>query len=140
MNAPDGAPDEADVSFTDQPSETVPVTDQAAEDGSTRQDSPPRGSTGPTTVREDLGTLADEGRRLLAAVETRFVVPLVESYPDVARHLGSAGREFAAAYRAVVHGQEKEWRGPGGRDSRQEKITVERVDSVEPPGSGTTED
>ena len=144
-----------DIAFTDEPEGTpsggVPERAAGAERpreedgaGSEGRDGGRPGSTGPTTIREDLGTLAEEGRRLYEAVETRFVTPLVRSYPEVARHLGAAGREIAAAFRTAVSGQEQAWRdrtGPGGADAQQEKITVERVDSdQEPPESGTTED
>ena len=99
----------------------------------TPQDS---GSTGPSGVREDLGTLADEARKLWSALEARVVAPAVQSYPEVARHLGAAGREVAAALRSAVRGSEQSWRdsGPGGEQTRQqEKITVERVDRIDPP-------
>jgi len=91
-------------------------------------------------MREDLGTLAEEGRKLLEAVETRFVAPLVRSYPEVARHLADAGRELAAAYRSAVRGQEQAWRDQPGPAGQQEKITVERADSPEPPESGKSKD
>ena len=94
---------------------------------------PGSGSTGPTGVREDLGTLADEARKLWSAIESRVVAPAVQSYPEVARHLGAAGREMAAAVRSAVRGSEQSWQtgGPGG-DKAQEKITVERVDRIDP--------
>ncbi|MBS2534238.1 DUF5304 family protein [Catenulispora sp. NF23] len=94
---------------------------------------PGSGSTGPTGVREDLGTLADEARKLWSAIESRVVAPAVQSYPEVARHLGVAGREVAAAVRSAVRGSEQSWQtgGPGG-DKAQEKITVERVDRIDP--------
>jgi hypothetical protein len=93
------------------------------------------GSTGPTGVREDLGTLAEEARKLWTALEARVVAPAVQSYPEVARHLSAAGREVAAAFRSAVRGSEQSWRdtGPGGDKARQqEKITVERVDRIDP--------
>ena len=88
-------------------------------------------------MREDLGTLADEARKLWSALEARVVAPAVQSYPEVARHLGAAGREVAAAFRSAVRGSEQSWRD-GGRRARdkarqQEKITVERVDRIDPP-------
>jgi uncharacterized protein DUF5304 len=97
---------------------------------------PGSGSTGPTGVREDLGTLAEEARKLWSALEARVVAPAVQSYPEVARHLGAAGREVAAALRSAVRGSEQSWRtgGPDGDKARQqEKITVERVDRIDPP-------
>jgi hypothetical protein len=157
MSGDDGGRGSGDVSFTDQPEE--PGTEKRAPESADESaahtgerteageqtDAGGRteagtGSTGPTTMREDLGTLAEEGRKLLAAVETRFVGPLVRSYPEVARHLGAASREIAEAYRSAVHGQERAWREPRGADRQQEKITVERVDSVEPPESGNPKD
>lgn len=97
---------------------------------------PDSGSTGPSGVREDLGTLADEARKLWSALEARVVAPAVQSYPEVARHLGAAGREMAAAFRSAVRGSEQSWResGSDGDQARQqEKITVERVDRIDPP-------
>ena len=97
---------------------------------------PGPGSTGPTGVREDLGTLAEEARKLWTTLEARVVAPAVQSYPEVARHLGAAGREVAAALRSAVRGSEQSWRtgGPDGDKARQqEKITVERVDRIDPP-------
>ena len=135
-----------DVAFTDEPggdsagnhvSHVGDVTGEVVGEGvsdetTEERDGDAPGSTGPTSVREDLGTLADEARKLLDAVESRFVAPLVRSYPEVSRHLGAAGRELAAAVRTAVRGQEQLWRDrPGsgnGAESRQEKITVERVD------------
>ncbi|WP_143765442.1 DUF5304 family protein [Catenulispora acidiphila] len=96
---------------------------------------PGPGSTGPTGVREDLGTLADEARKLWSALEARVVAPAVQSYPEVARHLGAAGREVAAAVRSAVRGSEQSWRdsGAGGdKAGQQEQITVERVDRIDP--------
>ena len=105
--------------------------------GASEERTPPgSGSTGPTGVREDLGTLADEARKLWATLEARVVAPAVQSYPEVARHLGAAGREVAAALRSAVRGSEQSWRagGPDGDKARQqEKITVERVDRIDPP-------
>ena len=96
---------------------------------------PGSGSTGPAGVREDLGTLTDEARKLWSALEARVVAPALQSYPEVARHLGAAGREVAAAFRSAVRGSEQSWRdsGPGGdKAGQQEKITVERVDRIDP--------
>ncbi|MFL6110336.1 MAG: DUF5304 family protein, partial [Catenulispora sp.] len=106
---------------------------------STDRTPPGPGSTGPTTVREDLGTLADEARKLWSTIEARVVAPALESYPEVARHLGAAGREVAKAFRSAVRGSEQNWRdgGSAGRQSdgprQQENITVERVDRIDPP-------
>lgn len=110
---------------------------QSARDAAASEERTPRdsGSTGPSGVREDLGTLADEARKLWSALEARVVAPAVQSYPEVARHLGAAGREVAAAFRSAVRGSEQSWRdsGPGGGQTRQqEKITVERVDRIDP--------
>ena len=124
--------DSGDVPFQDQPARRH----QAAQPGGTGAEEPwateertsPRpGSTRPTTMREDFGTLADEGRKLWEAVETRIVAPAIRSYPEMAGHLGAAGRELMAAYRAVVRGQERVWREPDP-EPRREKITVERID------------
>jgi hypothetical protein len=84
-------------------------------------------------MREDLGTLAEEARKLWSALEARVIGPAVQTYPEVTRHLGAAGRELLAAYRTAVRGQEQAWRDPAS-GPRQEKITVERVDSGEPAG------
>jgi hypothetical protein len=92
-------------------------------------------------VREDLGTLAEEARRLWSSFEARVVAPAIQSYPEVARHLGTAGREVAAALRSAIRGSEQTWRdsgsGTGGSQgsggAQQEKITVERVDRIDPP-------
>ncbi|MFD0632518.1 DUF5304 family protein [Catenulispora yoronensis] len=87
-------------------------------------------------MREDLGTLAEEARKLWATIEARVVAPAIESYPEVARHLGAAGREVAKAFRSAVRGSEQNWRdgGSAGPDGarQQEKITVERVDRIDP--------
>jgi Family of unknown function (DUF5304) len=130
--------DSGDVPFQDQPIRRDPVAgpdgagdrerDTAEEPRATEERTAPHsGSTRPTTMREDFGTLADEGRKLWEAVETRIVAPAIRSYPEMAEHLGAAGRELMAAYRAVVRGQERVWREQDP-DSRREKITVERVD------------
>jgi len=124
---------------TDAPtgSEQSEQSERSERSGRSEERTPPGpGSTGPTGVREDLGTLAEEARKLWSAVEARVVTPAVQSYPEVARHLGAAGREVAAALRSVVRGSEQSWRdsGPGGDAARQqEKITVERVDRIDPP-------
>ena len=120
----------------------TPETDNAdpgsagrAAQASEERTPPGPGSTGPTGVREDLGTLADEARKLWSALEARVVAPAVQSYPEVARHLGAAGREVAAAFRSAVRGSEQSWRdsGPGGdKAGQQEKIIVERVDRIDP--------
>ena len=135
-----------DVPFEDQPTRRIERTEQpeqgeSAEDRSGTGGGGPSateertgagpGSTRPTAMREDFGTLADEGRKLWEAVETRIVAPVVHSYPEVARHLGAAGRELIAAFQAAVRNQEQVWRDPRP-DSLGEKITVERV---EPSGA-----
>ena len=109
-------------------------TENAGQGASEERTVPGPGSTGPAGVREDLGTLAEEARKLWSAREARVVAPAVQSYPEVARHLGAAGREVAAAFRSAVRGSEQSWRdGPGGDKARQqEKITVERVDRIDP--------
>lgn len=109
-------------------------TEGAGQEASEERNVPGPGSTGPAGVREDLGTLAEEARKLWSALEARVVAPAVQSYPEVARHLGAAGREVAAAFRSAVRGSEQSWRdGPGGDKARQqEKITVERVDRIDP--------
>jgi len=123
-------PDDGDVPFDDQPGRREPVQEAPA----TEERTSARGdSTGPTTIREDLGTFAEEGRKLWEAVETRVVAPMIRSYPDVARHLGAAGREVVAAYRSALRDQEQVWREQHP-DSRHEKITVERVDPTDPAG------
>ena len=111
-----------------------PKTGDAGAEASEERTPPGPGSTGPAGVREDLGTLAEEARKLWSALEARVVAPAVQSYPEVARHLGAAGREVAAAIRSAVRGSEQSWRdGPGGDEARQqEKITVERVDRIDP--------
>lgn len=116
-----------------QPDKT-PETENAGQGASEERTVPGPGSTGPAGVREDLGTLAEEARKLWSALEARVVAPAVQSYPEVARHLGAAGREVAAAFRSAVRGSEQSWRdGPGGDTARQqEKITVERVDRIDP--------
>jgi hypothetical protein len=114
----------------------TPKTENAGQGASEERTVPGSGSTGSAGVREDLGTLADEARKLWSALEARVVAPAVQSYPEVARHLGAAGREMAAAFRSAVRGSEQTWRdsGPGGGQTRQqEKITVERVDRIDPP-------
>ena len=118
----------------DKSPETENAGTKASEDASEERTPPGPGSTGPSGVREDLGTLADEARKLWSAVEARVVAPALQSYPEVARHLGAAGREVAAALRSAVRGSEQSWRdGPGGDGERQqEKITVERVDRIDP--------
>ncbi|NUP51507.1 MAG: DUF5304 family protein [Catenulispora sp.] len=134
-DARDTAPDSAGGGTASGTSRDEEATDRA--DASKDRTPPGPGSTGPTTVREDLGTLAEEARKLWATIEARVVAPAVESYPEVARHLGAAGREVAKAFRSAVHGSEQNWRdagsaGPdGGR--QQEQITVERVDRIDPP-------
>jgi len=121
------------------PGGETPKTGESGESGAAASEErtpPGPGSTGPTGVREDLGTLADEARKLWSALEARVVGPAVQSYPEVARHLGAAGREVAAAFRSAVRGSEQFWRtgGPDGDKARQqEKITVERVDRIDPP-------
>ncbi|NUR62598.1 MAG: DUF5304 family protein [Catenulispora sp.] len=130
MSDKTGKPEEQDIPFEDTSSEGAPSTDRTP---------PGPGSTGPTTVREDLGTLAEEARKLWATIEARVVAPAVESYPEVARHLGAAGREVAKAFRSAVRGSEQNWRDGGSAGHRsegarqQEKITVERVDRIDPP-------
>ena len=116
------------------PETDSPETENAGGRVSEERTTPGSGSTGPAGVREDLGTLADEARKLWSALEARVVAPAVQSYPEVARHLGAAGREVAAAIRSAVRGSEQSWRdGPGGDEARQqEKITVERVDRIDP--------
>ena len=84
-------------------------------------------------MREDLGTLAEEATKLWSALEARFIAPAARAYPDVTRHLGTAGRELLAAYRSAVGGQEQAWRDAGS-GPRHEKITVERVDPSDPAG------
>jgi hypothetical protein len=121
---------------TDRAEHTAENTAGGAAGASEERTPPGPGSTGPTGVREDLGTLADEARKLWATLEARVVAPAVQSYPEVARHLGAAGREVAAALRSAVRGSEQSWRtgGPDGEKARQqEKITVERVDRIDPP-------
>jgi uncharacterized protein DUF5304 len=112
----------------------TPKTENAGQGPSEERTVPGPGSTGSAGVREDLGTLADEARKLWSALEARVVAPAVQSYPEVARHLGAAGREVAAAFRSAVRGSEQSWRdGPGGdKAGQQEKITVERVDRIDP--------
>jgi len=113
---------------------------EAPDPAASKDRTPPGpGSTGPTGVREDLGTLADEARKLWATLEARVVGPAIESYPEVARHLGAAGREIASAFRSVVRGSEQTWRDSGSSGSaggdgarQQEKIIVERVDRIDP--------
>jgi hypothetical protein len=117
--------DNGDVPFEDQPG----GRESAAVEAPTTEErtGPHPGSTRPTTMREDFGTLADEGRKLWEAVETKIVAPVIRSYPEMARHLGAASRELVAAYQAAVRSQEQVWREqhPG---SAREKITVERVE------------
>jgi hypothetical protein len=117
-----------------EPQDKTPKTENAGQGASEERTVPGPGSTGPSGVREDLGTLAEEARKLWSALEARVVAPAVQSYPEVARHLGAAGREVAAAFRSAVRGSEQSWRdGPGGDTARQqEKITVERVDRIDP--------
>ncbi|MFI9718690.1 DUF5304 family protein [Streptomyces sp. NPDC052396] len=51
----------------------------------------------------------------LAARAKAVVEPVIERNPDVFDHLAAAGGELLAAYRAVVHGQERRWtRGATG--------------------------
>ncbi|GAA1974351.1 DUF5304 family protein [Catenulispora subtropica] len=137
-----GEPEEQDIPFADEPRSANggegegEATDRA--EPSKDRTPPGSGSTGPTTVREDLGTLAEEARKLWSTIEARVVAPAVESYPEVARHLGAAGREVAKAFRSAVRGSEQNWRdGGAGHKSdgarQQEKITVERVDRIDPP-------
>jgi alkylated DNA nucleotide flippase Atl1 len=127
-------PEEQDIPFEDVSSQDAP-----SDAPSTDRTPPGPGSTRPTSVREDLGTLAEEARKLWETIETRVVAPAVESYPEVARHLGAAGREVARALRAAVRGSEQNWRdgGAAGHPSdgsrQQERITVERVDRIDPP-------
>lgn len=121
-------PEDGDVPFDDQPVHRDPKVQEGATEERT---SPSPDSTGPTTIREDLGTLAEEGRKLWEAVETRIVAPMIRSYPDVARHLGTAGREVIAAYRTALRNQEQVWREQHPEHG-QEKITVERVDPADP--------
>lgn len=126
-SGPDGAGTAGDGETTDR---TGPSTDRTP---------PGPGSTGPTTVREDLGTLAEEARKLWSTIEARVVAPAIQSYPEVARHLGAAGREVAKAFRSAVRASEQNWRdggsaGPKSDEARpQENITVERVDRIDPP-------
>jgi hypothetical protein len=125
-------PDSGDVPFEDQPTRRDAPGDRprpVPEDGPATEErtTPHPGSTRPTTMREDFGTLADEGRRLWEAVETRIVAPALRSYPDVVRHLGAAGREVMEAYRSAVRNQEQIWREQHP-DSQRENITVERVE------------
>ena len=140
-----GEPEEQDIPFEDAPTSPEEGPEAEGEGEGEGQDTdrtdpskdrtpPGPGSTGPAGVREDLGTLADEARKLWSALEARVVAPAVQSYPEVARHLGAAGREVAAAFRSAVRGSEQSWRdGPGGDKARQqEKITVERVDRIDP--------
>ena len=134
--------EEQDIRFEDAPAQDASqdAPSDASSDAPSKDRTPPgSGSTGPTTVREDLGTLAEEARKLWATIETRVVAPAVESYPEVARHLGAAGREVAKALRSAVRGSEQNWRDGGSAGHRsegarqQEKITVERVDRIDPP-------
>ncbi|NUU26216.1 MAG: DUF5304 family protein, partial [Streptomycetaceae bacterium] len=60
--------------------------------------------------------LAEEARRLaeavagqLGEVRHRVVEPLLRKHPDVAAHLGTAGYELMAAYRALVADKERRW-------------------------------
>jgi hypothetical protein len=142
--AQDEAQDQAHDKAQDQPQDTARTT-SGSEDGATDRPDPSTdrtppgpGSTGPTTVREDLGTLAEEARKLWSTIEARVVAPALESYPEVARHLGAAGREVAKAFRSAVRGSEQNWRdGDAGHRPdgarQQEKITVERVDRTDSP-------
>jgi hypothetical protein len=57
---------------------------------------------------------------------------MIRSYPEVARHLGAAGREVLAAYRSTVRNQESVWREQHPEHG-QEKITVELVDPEDSP-------
>lgn len=142
-----GEAEEQEIPFEDAPASKAGAADGLDEGAgetadrpgpSTDRTPPGPGSTGPTTVREDLGTLADEARKLWSTIEARVVAPALESYPEVARHLGAAGRELAKAFRSAVRGSEQNWRdgGAGHRPDgarQQEKITVERVDRTDPP-------
>lgn len=132
--------EEHEIPFEDAPaSQSEGAGETADRPGPSTDRTPPGpGSTGPTTVREDLGTLAEEARKLWSTIEARVVAPALESYPEVARHLGAAGREVAKAFRSAVRGSEQNWRdgGAGHRPDgarQQEKITVERVDRTDPP-------
>jgi hypothetical protein len=146
--ADDKANSQDDIPFEDSPprpdreaseqadhGDKAPKTGDSGAEASEERTPPGPGSTGPTGVREDLGTLADEARKLWSAIEARVVGPAVQSYPEVARHLGAAGREVAAAFRSAVRGSEQSWRTGGSDDdsARQQKITVERVDRIDPP-------
>jgi len=130
---------EAAASSRDQSAESA--EDETSKESSEERTTPGPDSTEPTTVREDLGTLAKEARRLWSSFEARVVAPAIQSYPEVARHLGTAGREVAAAVRSAIRGSEQTWRdsgsGTGGSEgsggARQQKITVERVDRIDPP-------
>ena len=93
-----------------EPQDKTPKTENAGQGASEERTVPGPGSTGPSGVREDLGTLAEEARKLWSALEARVVAPAVQSYPEVARHLGAAGREVAAAFRSAVRGSEQSWR------------------------------
>jgi len=131
-----GAKAGTDAPTGSEQSEQSEQSERSERSGRSEERTPPGpGSTGPTGVREDLGTLAEEARKLWSAVEARVVTPAVQSYPEVARHLGAAGREVAAALRSVVRGSEQTWRdsGPGGAARKQENITVERVGRIDPP-------
>jgi hypothetical protein len=136
---PDGSSGNPDSSSEDRENTAqagkAPKTGDSGTTASEERTGPDSGSTGPTGVREDLGTLADEARKLWSTVEARVVAPAVQSYPEVVRHLGVAGREMAAAFRSAVRGSEQSWRdsGSAGDKAKQEKITVERVDRIDPP-------
>jgi len=132
----------ADSADSAQATSADSAEDETSTESPKERTSPGPGSTGPTTVREDLGTLAEEARRLWSSFEARVVAPAIQSYPEVARHLGTAGREVAAALRSAIRSSEQTWRdsdsggtggGEGSGGERHQKITVERVDRIDPP-------
>src|ERR1051326_7506729 len=110
---PERGNDGAQSSGTAESSQQEPHVGERGKESSKERTSPGPGSTEPTTVREDLGTLAEEARRLWSSFEARVVAPGIQSSPEVARPLGAAGREVAAALRSAIRGSEQTWRDSG---------------------------
>jgi hypothetical protein len=88
---------------------------------------------------------ADEARRLaevvagqLDEVRHRVVEPLLRKHPDVAAHLGAAGQELMAAYRALVADKERRW---ASRSAPAERVDLDddhhhdRGDDHDDPGT-----
>ncbi|MDI2126123.1 DUF5304 family protein [Yinghuangia seranimata] len=73
--------------------------------------------------------LAEEARKLAealagqaAVLRGRVVEPLVRKHPEAAAHLGAAGYELKAAYRAFVADKERRW---ASRAARAERVDLD---------------